>query len=112
MGMINTKEDTYQNIKRVIFSNWSDEELGRLKDFVEKLYDHNLDIVEPFNELITAHLRIIFYVGNWYQIITDYKKKGIDICEDEFDIQKASCLLYQYVLNPKMYENEQTRVKL
>ena len=112
MGMVNTKEDTYQNIKRVLFSKWPDEELGRLKSFVDGLYDHNLEKVEPFDELITAHFRIILYVGNWYQIITDYKKKGIDICNHDFDVQKVSCLLYQYVTNPKMYENEQTRVKL
>ena len=112
MGMINTKEDTYQNIKRVLFSRWPDEELGRLRSFVDGLYNHNLDKVEPFDERITAHLRIIFYVGNWYQIIGDWKKKGVDITKDEFDIQNASCLLYQYVVNPKMYENEQTRVRL
>lgn len=112
MGMINTIEDTYQGIKRILFKNFPDEDLGRLRDFVERLYDHNLDKVEPFDERITGHLRIIFYVGNWYQVITEFKKKGIDMCNDEFDIEKASDLLYQYVINPKYYENEQTRVKL
>lgn len=112
MGMINTKEDTYQSIKRILFHNIPDEDLDRLRVFVNRLYDHNLEKVEPFDEIITAHLRIIFYVGNWYQIISDYKKKGINICKDEFDMEKASCLLFQYVLSPKDYENEQTRVKL
>ena len=112
MGKVNTVEDTYQNIKAILFSNWADEDLGRLRDFVNGLHNHNLETVEPFDKLITDHFRIMFYVGNWYQIITEYKKKDFDICEHEFDIQNVSCLLYQYVTNPEMYENEETRVRL
>ena len=112
MGMINTTEDVYKNIKQIIFTNWPDEKLDRLKIFVKQLFDFNLKSVEPFDERITAHIRILFYVGNWYQIICDYKKQGIDICNDEFDYVTASNLLYQYVVNYKFYENEETRVKL
>lgn len=109
MGAIKTEEDVYEQIKAIMFHHYTDDKLIRLKGFVHNLFDHNLKSVEPYDEIITSHIRIIFYIGNWYQIITEYKKQGFDILNDDFDLSEVSDLLFQYVLNPESYEKKKTR---
>ncbi|MBR5662718.1 MAG: hypothetical protein IKX00_03575 [Bacilli bacterium] len=109
MACVNTKEDVYNSIKFFVFKNWEDKDLDRLRVFVDNLFDHNQKEVAPFDRLITSHLRIYFYINNWYQIINEYKKVNFDILSDDFDLGEVSTLLYQYVTNPKEFENIKTR---
>ena len=110
MAIPNTKDDVYNNIKFFVFRNWKDEDLGRLREFVDGLFDHEKKAVAPFDELTTSHIRIIYSINNYYQIIQEYKDKGFDIFEDEFDISEASSILFMYVTNREKSENTKTRV--
>ena len=110
MGRIVTKEDVYDSIKYFVFRQWPDEKLDKLRVFVEQLFDHNLIAVEPFDEKETSNIRIIYYIGNWPDIIKKYNNQGIDICNSDFDLIEASKKLYSYVVMEKSDINSKTRV--
>ena len=111
MDIINTEEDVFNAINYFVFNNKAldtDVKVEDVKKFISKLFDLNLRCVEPFDEITTAHLRILFYVDGWKNIFDEYLKRGINL-SDSYDLFEVEAVFYDYILNPDKFKSNKTR---
>lgn len=106
-----TKKDVYDNINFFVFNEKAldtPEKVKRLRLFVDDLFDINIKSVYPFDDIITAHLRILFYIDGYMDIFNHYLNEGIDLRED-YDIVEVSNKLYTFILYPERFIKNKTR---
>ena len=114
MSKINTKEDVYNNLKFFVFNNWSLKdnfgEMPELRKFVDQLFDFNYKSVLPFNEETTANIRVLYSIGDWQKIISDYYEEGIDLLNNNFNLIQCAAILHDFILYPERFLKKKTRV--